>query len=475
MKNIVVTTLAALIAAGLSVVACNPTDEETPTDTSTTDGGEVADSSVELTDSGTPADGSTTTDDASPDTGVAPTEIEITVLSDNTPVSGATVVFNDATGAITSTMLTDAMGKITKAITGGETVTVANGAIVADGGVGPSPDLVTIMAVKPGDKLVVPFYPGTTIPTVNVTLPTNPSAIEYEAQIGRSAEGSGTTINLQLEGSGSLPLPGAPFSVLAYAYGDETFNVAFKKGQMLTGASTAVSFVGGTQPASASWSAGFGSVISNFTGVDSLGEVYISDALTMVSDAMAFQTQLTDDNNTPTARSNTYRTVSNFADSLQSMWFVADSGVRRVIKRAPGGTAMITTAASELLPIVTPGAHDTTNATRPTYKWVLGSAATVDGTRITVITPDMRADRWVEWHLLVPPGATEVKLPEVPNGALGSMLYLADITLVEGDFIANYDEFRALGSVMATREIDQFIGGNRTTGALRTTAISVAK
>lgn len=481
MKKLFATSLTAIVSTGIVLFACTPADEDTQTDTSV-DSGATTDGAVDTADSGDSGEMSdaAATADASDSAAPIPTDIEVTVLSDNKPAAGATIIFADSTGAITSTMMTDANGKATKTIAGGETMTVVNGVIVADGGVGPSPDLVTVMGVKPGDKLVVPFYPfATTPPTVNTTLPPRVGSDAYSVQIGDSDKYDETTsIGVMLSNGASLPAPGAPFSVLALAYeGEAPIAGAYKKGQMLTpGANTLVDFVTGMQPASASWNTTLGTVSSVFTGADTLGDVYITGAVTMISEGMAFRTYQTDGTSTSTTHTMMNNTVSNFADSLQSMWFVADGGVRRVIKRFANTTTTMTTAASELLPEVTQSKPDMTNPVRPIYKWALSAPAPVDGIRLTVITPDPRDERWIEWRILVPSGATEVKLPEMPMGALGTeQLYLSDLVLVEGDFIANYDEFRKFGSAMATRDIDEMVGGSRATGTLRTTAVATAK
>jgi len=479
MKKIVFSTLTAFFAVGTALLACDSAEEAT-SDTEADSGSQTSvDGSGDMDGSSTEADGSTdssTTTDATADSGVPPTDIEVTVLSDNKPIVGATVVFGDSTGKMTKTVYTDAQGKIKETISGGEMITVAGGPSLPDAGtVGKvayvSPDLVTIMGVKPGDKLVVPFYPGATAPAVDVTFQTSASAVEYGAYVGACGNSGGTTLNVGLEGGECMPLPGAPFSVLGYAWGEGGYvGAAYKKGQMLAATgNTTVDFVAGTQPASAAWAAGTTTLTANLIGT--LPEAYISSDGAMISDGLAFEPV----NYNGEGKSASMQVVNGFADSLQTMWYIGGGGERMVVKRFANSATTLDTAYTEFLPLVTPATADVTDPARPVMKWTPASAATIDGVRVKIYAPDPFADRYLTWHILNAPGANELKVPEVPANFFDGTLYLGNVELLEADFVSSYDQFKQAASVMATRNYDVYMGGSRSSGTVRVSRFSEAK
>jgi hypothetical protein len=91
----------------------------------------------------------------------------VTVLLGSAPEPGIAVAFQDATGVVTATATTDALGQVSQLVTAGSQVTVAFGTAT-------SPSLVTIQDVSPGDVLT--FVDGSSQSTSDETVaPTLPA------------------------------------------------------------------------------------------------------------------------------------------------------------------------------------------------------------------------------------------------------------------------------------------------------------
>ena len=169
-----------LVAAAGSLFACVGDDgAQLPS----VDGGLlVPDSSTPHADATAPGTDSGPANDAAPESDAGavdsgPQPVTVRVVANGAPESGATIVFQDATGAVVTSGTTDATGSVTQLVTAGTQVTAVLGTAA-------SPNLLTIEGVEPGDAITfvdtsAPSYVSAEFNVVAPT-PTWDAASTYE-------------------------------------------------------------------------------------------------------------------------------------------------------------------------------------------------------------------------------------------------------------------------------------------------------
>ena len=167
-----------------------------------------------------------------PDAAMVPTTVTVVVVNDRGPEPGVTVVFQDATGAVASTAVTDATGKASAAA-------IAGGQVTAAFGSGLNLQLATIEGVAAGDVLTIYDATDTTLANAVVSLDSMPdisglpdTTYNFVVNVGPcstyfAADELPTTLNLSpdCENRGRFPIlvqamSGDPSAEVAYAYQD---------------------------------------------------------------------------------------------------------------------------------------------------------------------------------------------------------------------------------------------------------------
>jgi hypothetical protein len=114
--------------------------------------------------------------------------VTVRVLNDLGPEQGATIVFQDASGAVLMTATTDATGTTSQVVAGG-------GQVTAVFGTSSSIQLVTVEGVQPGDVLTA--YDPTSSPFANSQVsidslpddPPPPGTASFSANVGQCSAG----------------------------------------------------------------------------------------------------------------------------------------------------------------------------------------------------------------------------------------------------------------------------------------------
>jgi hypothetical protein len=373
---------------------------------------------------------------APPDAG--PGTATITILAGGAPKAGVSVVFHDATGAVTDTKTSGVDGQASSVVGANAMITVALG------GVGRR-ELFTIVGVKAGDKLVALDVPANSaLPSLAVEIPAGQPAgtSTYAARSGIYAFGPAqppVTLPADVGSNGKAP-------VVLYARDrlGADLGFAFKKG--------IVPVQGGTASVTglSSWATAFGSF--------SVGGINLPRAAECTLMEIADEVALTQNGlvNPDPAK---FRTLPGYADAFQSELELRGNGgiltaVTFVTTRTPppiDGAAQ-TFDATTLLPALTGAKADTTDIARPRITWTAsGSLATTIGAFARVsylLTRDGGQPEQGGWSFVAPPGVTSIDAPVLPASLAA---WVPNVTFVNvdalgfmgSDLVPSYDAFRA--------------------------------
>jgi hypothetical protein len=388
--------------------------------------------------------------------------VTVTVVNYDAPVPDVRVVFHDATGAVTADHRTDANGKVT-APTAPPMLTVIFG-----GGLAPAPNYptpggayVTYTSVAEGDSLVVEASPAPAeiaadiknpVGHWNVTVPgAFTAATRHSALATRNCQG----------GSAVLPPPAldvilqpaclnaqnAILGTAENANGD-ILAFAWKKGLAApaTGQTTAVTL---DQP----WAGG---VPFSLKATNIPAEGKTQGNFVLIADGASFP-----------IRGNTTGEVGDgqglrsivpppgFATAVQSSVYTevegdsADFAMFGVVKREPSASAT-TLDMAQALPRITSPAATLSASGRAEASWssvaplttsdggyvILGWSQPINATELAYFT----------WTFVVPPNATTVQAPAVPEDVASPKTDIdtATIAFVESSLVPGYKEWKAM-------------------------------
>ncbi|HEY2516442.1 MAG TPA: hypothetical protein VGI39_36480, partial [Polyangiaceae bacterium] len=440
-------------------------------------------------------DTSTPPADVQPDTTPAPVSMTVLDPASQLPVAGIPIVFSDATGAVLASATTTANGTATNVMPAGGMVTVVLGTTT-------NPQLVTIVGVEPGDSLTALNLGSTPISQLDILgFPAGPppQASNFEFFAGACGSQAPSPPLLfevdpacQLRGQTSIvvqPLDanGAPLAQFAVAKGiplldagiDEAGGVPFSFGDAgyTNLATTEILFANGVP------STGFTSDANGYLILTELiGGLPLQNSTSFVLSQVDAST------------SNPFTAHGNVAEAVQGEAQITDytnGGTARtaIASRGPapadGGAAALDM--SQLLPVFGGVATvDSTDATRPILSWGsdAGAPAGIDGAYAGVGWYGTGQNG--TWLFVVPPTATSVKAPALPdtlsaygpNVEAGTPYFpLTGAAYVEGTFIANYAQLRATFASLPT----PLVNGNQATnvvpplpvdGTMRITAVT---
>ncbi len=385
-------------------------------------------------------------DAAQPEAGPRP--VKVIVLKGGVPEPAVNVVFQDANGAVVEAKATGIDGSASRVVDPGTMVTVALGS-------GAARQLVTVIAVQPGDVLTALDDPAETFGSdaVSVDLPTNPP--------------DGGTLYYQAH-SGACRSPLSPSSPIAYAISPPdcehagkfpVLAIATDANALVTGFSfkkgNAIGADGGTAQVTglSAW-ANVGSVNVTATNAGtqlaSLGYSEIANGVALTTQASVMPAA-----GTATATTATY---PGYADAVQfeAGRFTAATGAYLSIAMIAKRTAPPATAQSfdlaQLLPAMTNVVADTSVTARPAVTLtVAGTVTGADGLAVQMSwsASSVDAGRTTgQWIIVAPPTTTTVKAPAMP-AALSAWLPPSGAAfdspaamIVDSDRIPGYDQLR---------------------------------
>lgn len=390
---------------------------------------------------------SSTQQDANPDAPVTPKGVTVVATRRTLPASNITVLFHDATGAITETKKTGADGKATSV----PSPTPAMATIIFGEGT-ITRRLLTWTGVADGDELpaIVPedLYIGNVDVTLAGAVP-DAGAAQFESFVGGCAYYAGFVIE-----PWSMPVyqgcvrGGGALLVRAADDGDQTVAFAFKKPITLdpdggalaatTGAWVAPVNVNLTvsNTTNISGQGVFSQIASNtvFTSRGALGDTY----------SRAFQ-----------AAGPTFADGYNATASFAGASF---SNQRIIGRRVPTSTTSVTLDANTLPPELTGSSLDEADKRRPIAKWT-GSTTGLKGGIVRLYYFNPMADgETTGWTLVVPPTATEVKIPALP-ASLDNILPSPDagasswdaspkVAFADSTLLPDYGTFRKIQGIV---------------------------
>ena len=461
-----------IVCLPVIVPACfSTTVDDTPGETPTMDAatGQDAEPGTDATmttpgDAGVPE---TSTPDAVavPDAAAVPTTVTVVVVNDWGPEQGVTVVFQDATGAVASTAMTDATGKASA-------TAIPNGQVTAAFGSGLFLQLATIEGVAAGDVLTLYDPTDTTLPNAVVSLDSLPDAAppdqtsNYILNVGPCYVyfGAGelpTTLNLSpdCESRGKFPvlvqaMGGDPSVEVGYTYQNGNTVAA-------DGGVTHVSLNGTWSPVAPPQTLS----VTNFDWNNQTGFATYSE----IADGVSAGTPAHLSSDTGNA-SSSYPTHPGYPASVQSEANVSATrqngmAIGAIATRGKpsgdGGTTNFDLSA--LLPLLDAANLDATQPAQPSVSWSTeaGSLGSTSGTIVRIPwsqLPDGGTD-YVQttWTILAPPSATSVKAPALPASlaawtptAAAGFQTQPTVIVVDGtdSFLPDYAHLRASFSAL---------------------------
>ncbi len=400
---------------------------------------------------------------ATPETSVpdaAPTTVTVVVVNDHGPEQGATVVFQDATGNVVTTAITDASGKATQLVAAGSQVTAVLGTPQ-------NIELVTIEGVMPGDVLTAHDATDTTFASGQVSIDavpdagTPPGTTNYQINIGRCSDNVSalpvqTSLSPDCERNGTFP-------VLVQAMDDDdigTLGYTYQTGNTfpLDGGVAHVSLSG-------AWSTSLPSQsisVTNFPDPNLTGFLGYSE----IANGVASGTPTYVNSDEEGGASATFPVHPGYATSVQNEANV--SGLRggaiavsaiaaRTAPSPDGGAASFDL--STLLPLLDAVTIDSSQPGQPTVSWVTeaGSLAAANGTVVELAWSGTNDGGDVQgtWTIIAPPTATSVHAPALPASlaawapsADAAFTFPANVIVVQGSFLPDYAQLRALFSTL---------------------------
>ncbi len=446
---------------------------------------------LETPDAGSPVYDATTTPDGSMPTTVPeagpdappdvveepapPTTVQVLVIDASGPEMGVTIVFDDASGNVLATAVTDALGSVVQQVAAGSQVTALLGTSDA-------PNLLTITGVKPGDVLKVIDGPIAPTPGEAAEITYSPFA-QGDAGVAGYHATSGICGNNQDETPGEIDYGLSPgctnssgqFPVLLEALGTDG-PLAWQGGKgspTLDGGVSRVDFT------SSSWSTTLGTetvTLLNTTPADgpytTATEYTVTDPVSSVP--ISAGTDYTPGTVDAGVLQSTFAIHPGFGDFDQvevdesayqsggvSQLTIADR-VSATTSASP--SASDTIDLNDALPAITGASIDTTNPSQPTLSWtsdtpLTGATATFVQVQFFDLLDDAGGDRKVgNWTIIVPASQMSVVPPQIPGdlgfGPSALATYNTDdypiVLSLSADALPTYDAIRATAAQVGT-------------------------
>lgn len=404
----------------------------------------------------------------------------VVVTKGGAPSAGVTVVFEDAAGNLVGTAITGADGKATNPVVAGSQITVALGAAG-------SRQLLTYLAVKPGDVLNVVERASRDVSiTLAGSAPPSNGTVVVAGNLNCSTNTLGTSVLVSLTPD---CITGPTFPVLATLDSDGTKYFSFKKGNAPSASGTT------TVTGLSAWATGTTFAL-NVTNAPNIAQASVNAYLGQIaSNQSAAQSPTSGFSLNGGAGSAFFSVAGGYADAYQGeVQYTSYQGSYQQVlsfsKRIAGG-AGVTAQALDLAPGVLPTlltlVTSNVGGARPTITWTASaSLATTDSGVVTLpfLQPIDAGYDNVEWTFIVPPGTLSVTAPQLPAQLAAfqpgstTILQPPSAAFFESDLIAGYDAVRQQAAASGLAKVPVGSFSNAITpalpanGTLRITAIT---
>jgi hypothetical protein len=401
-------------------------------------------------------------DAVAPEAEAGPQPVKVIVLKNNAPEQGINVVFQDATGAVTATATTDALGSASHLVDPGSMVTVAFGAST-------SRKLVTVTGVQPGDVLTAVDTTGASTAAVSTSVtPANPPAGTSYYTLSAGPCSYGTLPSAQPPYSFTIYPPDCvvagkfPMLVVAEDANNLPLQYAYAKGNSAVTDAGAVA-VSAFSP----WSIP-GSVALTINNAPS---GYTNFGYSEIADGVAYP-QSSQTMGTGGTVMASFATHPSYPDAVQfttgvsgtvmsDAGFVTNQTVSAIAKRV-AAPAPTTLDMAQLLPLVTAASVDSTDSAHPTAIVSFASTPTgADGILVAMSWMTFDPEAGVtngSWEIIAAPPTTAnvtLKAPSLPPSLAawlpsmsGASFNPLSVVLADSDQIASYDQLRATIAVL---------------------------
>lgn len=350
-----------------------------------------------------PQNDGSTPPDANPDAPVTPKGVTVIATGRTGPAANITVLFHDATGAITETKKTGADGKATSV----PSPTPAMATIIFGEGTG-NRRLVTWTGVADGDELpaIVPEQRSATVDVTPASYVPDAGAAQFESYVGGCGHYAGfVTEPWTMPADSYCSRGGSALLVRGSDNSDVTVGFAFKKPITLDadGGSIAVTTGAWVPPVAVSLT------VSNTTNIGGTG----------IFSQIAANTVFTRATGLGDTYSATFESAGpTFADAYNftAAFAGASSTNQRIIgRRVATTTTSVTLDANTLPPEITDTSLDETDKHRPIAKWT-GAMTGMKGGVVRIFYGNLDGDTYTStaWTLVVPATVNEVKAPALP-------------------------------------------------------------
>ncbi len=386
---------------------------------------------------------------------VQPLPVTVIVVGPGGPEAGKTIVFSDANGLLLATGTTNAAGTVVQPLAAGSQVTALLGTI-------DSPQIVTVVAVQPGDTLTA-IDGAAQSPDggveLDVSLPSLGGAEDYLLIAGTACSqfvSAGESPSADIDVGGCVNAAGQ-FPLLALAR-DSSGTIGFQYQKPI--AATA----GGTVAMSGAW-ASIGTETVNVAGLSQADYPYVMYS-EVASGIPYSQINLSPDAVDAGGVSASFDTHPGYADFIQTEVSVqqSSSGRGSVTAVATRATPPVTSGSasydsSDLLPQITDATLDASDPTRPSVTWTaaasLSSAVGVFTEMSWTAFEDGGTEQSGTWTVVAPSDAAMVKVPVLPPsslapGADASWNDTPTVGAVAGGGLVDYAALRStVGSIAA--------------------------
>jgi len=444
MKKLLLIASSVSLSAAAVLIACTNGDSDDALTSTLPDSGSAADTGPLSDDAGLT--------DANEIVEAAPkTSVQITLLLNGAPLGSTRVLFHSFEGTLIDSLTTDAAGKVSRKVEGGEMATIIGPSAP------PSRRFTTIVGVKPGDDIVVPWFDKTAERSLNITLPTQEGADGYFAIVGSCLTGSGTSLLLPINDPG-CGLGRATVPLVVSSHNGPTFlaSIAKKDVDLNSADGGAVD----VDLSKAVWSTSMETVNVDFSGTIPAGAGWTFD---LVNTGLAYHV----------AQGTAVGAAvvpGGFAEAYQTTWTVNGlNTTTSVTKRVVTTEKTVTTSAPELLPIITIGDSEGTNPARPKFNWTEPSGGPIDGYTLAAFGSGGGSN--LSWGIIVPPEFTSFTVPAMPSDIPIDGVFLDRIVGAEATFVAGYDQFRSYGAAL----VNTGLSGTSELGVIHTTIAFVPR
>jgi hypothetical protein len=412
--------------------------------------------------------------------------LTVTVYQENgSPQSGVSVVFQKADGSVVQRLMTDGDGEASSTVDAGDQVTVAR--VTSNN----THEVFTFVGVKPGDHLHT-GQPRTTLfdqsyGQLQVQLKAFPGALSYRIDTGCPYSATpDPNLLAKVDLYAVCHDPNGVVPVYATAYDELGRAIAYEVGSLGGGG------VGSLSMGDA-WRTDF--TTASFTVTDTPIEsplyphVYLDTA--PAPETWSFDPTLPV---SPTAGENVNGTAvlpkqlgTGYIYDVEQYYYAGVQTQYRLLSQRKSGAiaASLALDGDDLLPYITGrGLVGTGDPTRPKLTWtVAASLGGADGGIVQTSWYDGNAQVYHVWSLAVPPGATEVKLPALPD-SLADFRPTADlaprepdVVVLDSDALAGYDAFRqvARSYPYAGGNVFRPLAGAGNNARLRATYVGIAE